>query len=286
MPLTVIRDADMVVAWDAGANTHVYMPDADVAFEDGVLRFVGRGYDGPADTVVPGAGLMVMPGLVNIHLHPSSEPMNKGLIDEIGSPGFYNSSLYEVPADLPRRRGGGAALRARGTFGAAAVGCHHARGSVDGASGLARPAGRGGDARVRGTDVPLGALKTEQRAPGGIRLGRGRRREGDGRGAVADRARRAASVGTAVRHGGAGADRHLFRGIRRASPSPRPARAACPGRSTPHSRSANSTRSPAGTVIRRSAGWIISGCCRNVRSSATASFSTTIPRRAGTPIPT
>jgi 5-methylthioadenosine/S-adenosylhomocysteine deaminase len=32
---------------------------------------------------------------VNIHAHPSSEPMNKGLIDEIGSPGFYNSSLYE-----------------------------------------------------------------------------------------------------------------------------------------------------------------------------------------------
>src|SRR5665213_693495 len=38
---------------------------------------------------------MVMPGLVNIHAHPSSEPMNKGLTDEIGSPGLYNSSLYE-----------------------------------------------------------------------------------------------------------------------------------------------------------------------------------------------
>ena len=46
-------------------------------------------------TVVSGSGMMVMPGLVNIHSHPSSEPMNKGLIDEIGSPGFYNSSLYE-----------------------------------------------------------------------------------------------------------------------------------------------------------------------------------------------
>ena len=96
MPLTtVIRNADMVVAWDAAAKSHVYMPDADVAFEGGVLRFVGRGYDGPADEVISGSGMMVMPGLVNIHSHPSSEPMNKGLIDEIGSPGFYNSSLYE-----------------------------------------------------------------------------------------------------------------------------------------------------------------------------------------------
>ena len=85
----------MVVAWDAAAMSHVYMPDADVAFDGGVLRFVGRGYDGPADEVISGSGMMVMPGLVNIHSHPSSEPMNKGLIDEIGSPGFYNSSLYE-----------------------------------------------------------------------------------------------------------------------------------------------------------------------------------------------
>src|ERR1700743_3517510 len=85
----------MVVAWDAATKSHVYMPDADVAFEGGVLRFVGRGYDGPSDEVVSGSGMMVMPGLVNIHSHPSSEPMNKGLIDEIGSPGFYNSSLYE-----------------------------------------------------------------------------------------------------------------------------------------------------------------------------------------------
>ena len=38
MPLTVIRNADMVVAWDAAAKSHVYMPDADVVFEGGVLQ--------------------------------------------------------------------------------------------------------------------------------------------------------------------------------------------------------------------------------------------------------
>ena len=92
---TVIRNAAMVIAWDAGQKTHVYLPDADVAFDDATLTFVGRAYAGPADTVIDGRGRMVMPGLVDIHAHPSSEPMNKGLIDEIGSPGFYNSSLYE-----------------------------------------------------------------------------------------------------------------------------------------------------------------------------------------------
>ena len=90
---TVIRGAGMVVAWDG--ERHVYMPDADVAFTGGALTFVGRGYTGTANTEVDGRGMMVMPGLVNIHSHPSSEPMNKGLLDEIGSPGLYNSSLYE-----------------------------------------------------------------------------------------------------------------------------------------------------------------------------------------------
>ncbi len=95
MATTVIRNADLVVAWDASTKSHTYLSDADVAFEGGALTFVGRGYTGPAEEEISGRGLMVMPGLVNIHSHPSSEPMNKGLIDEIGSPGLYNSSLYE-----------------------------------------------------------------------------------------------------------------------------------------------------------------------------------------------
>ncbi len=95
MSVTLIRNADLVVAWDGAAGGHCYMTGVDVAFADGVLRFVGRGFAGDVDHVIDGAGMMVMPGLVNIHSHPSSEPLNKGLIDEIGSPGFYNSSLYE-----------------------------------------------------------------------------------------------------------------------------------------------------------------------------------------------
>ena len=95
MSITVIRNADLAIAWDASAKEHTYLADADIAFRDGVLTFVGRGYTGTADREIAGAGLMVMPGLVNIHSHPSSEPMNKGFTDEVGTPGLYNSSLYE-----------------------------------------------------------------------------------------------------------------------------------------------------------------------------------------------
>ena len=95
MTTTLIKAAELAVAWDASAKAHTYAPDTDIAFTNGTLTFAGRGYEGAADTVIDGRGLMVMPGLVNIHSHPSSEPLNKGFLDEIGSPGLYNSSLYE-----------------------------------------------------------------------------------------------------------------------------------------------------------------------------------------------
>lgn len=95
MPTTVIRGADVAVAWDETSNSHAYLQDADVAFDGGRITFVGRRYDGAFEEEISGRGLMAMPGLVNIHSHPSSEPMNKGFTDEVGTPGLYNSSLYE-----------------------------------------------------------------------------------------------------------------------------------------------------------------------------------------------
>ncbi|HTO84171.1 MAG TPA: amidohydrolase family protein [Methylomirabilota bacterium] len=92
---TVIRDADWIVAFDRAANSHVYA-SGDVAFEGDRLLQIGGAYAGPAERAISGRGFMVMPGLVNIHSHPASEPLNKGWNDEIGSPKLYNSSLYEI----------------------------------------------------------------------------------------------------------------------------------------------------------------------------------------------
>ena len=100
---TLIRGARRIVAWDEAAKTHVYLEGADLAFSGGRIDFVGRGYRGAADTVIDGQGLMLMPGLIDIHSHPSTEPMYRGLNEELGSPGLYNSSLYEArKAGRPR----------------------------------------------------------------------------------------------------------------------------------------------------------------------------------------
>jgi 5-methylthioadenosine/S-adenosylhomocysteine deaminase len=67
-----------------------------VVFVDDRITHVGPGFSGKPDRMIDGRGLMVMPGLVDIHSHPAFEPLNKGWSDEISSPYFYGSALYEV----------------------------------------------------------------------------------------------------------------------------------------------------------------------------------------------
>lgn len=95
MAATVVRNADWVIAWDGAEHRHVYLRGADVAWRDGAVIHVGPSYDGAADRVIDGRGRMVMPGFVNLHAHPTSEPLRKGITDESRSPGFFHSSLYE-----------------------------------------------------------------------------------------------------------------------------------------------------------------------------------------------
>src|SRR5690606_2060018 len=93
--VTLIKNADWVVAWDAGTAEHAYLTGADVAFSGNEITFVGRGYSGHADVTIDGRGLMVMPGLVDIHAHPSMEPFFRGIREEHGVPSMYMTGLYE-----------------------------------------------------------------------------------------------------------------------------------------------------------------------------------------------
>ncbi|MFN4089820.1 MAG: amidohydrolase family protein, partial [Alphaproteobacteria bacterium] len=96
MPHTVcIRDAAWVAAWDPAASRHVYRRGIDVAFSDGRLAHVGPAYAGPADRTIDGRDLFVLPGLVDIHSHPTLEPSYKGVREEHGVPQMYMSGLYE-----------------------------------------------------------------------------------------------------------------------------------------------------------------------------------------------
>jgi cytosine/adenosine deaminase-related metal-dependent hydrolase len=93
--ITRIGRADVVIAYDPETDDHVYRRDLDVVFDESGILHLGSGWTGTVDREIDGRGFMVMPGLVDVHSHPSSEPGNKGMTDEVGTPKLYNSSLYE-----------------------------------------------------------------------------------------------------------------------------------------------------------------------------------------------
>ena len=95
MTTTLIRQAGWAIAWDAGEKRHVYRKGIDIAFGPGGITHVGPGFQGAADVTIDGRGLMVMPGLVNVHSHLGHEPVYRGIREEHGVPNMYMTSLYE-----------------------------------------------------------------------------------------------------------------------------------------------------------------------------------------------
>ncbi len=158
MTVTLIQNASWIVAYDAKAKGHVYLRDGDVAYEDNRLIHVGGTYKGKPDQTIDGRGKMVMPGLVNIHSHPSSEAMTKGWNDELGSAKMYGTALYEFMPLFRCDAQGHQALRAGHLFRAADVGRDHAGRHVGRLGWLARDLQGVGPARRVLADVPLGAL--------------------------------------------------------------------------------------------------------------------------------
>src|SRR6478735_7888852 len=96
--IKVIRKAAWAVAWDEGISQHVYMRDVDIAFSTSGILYVGPAYQGHADEEIVGAGIMAMPGLVNIHCHSGDEPIAKGLFEDVGTAALWGNALYEYSA--------------------------------------------------------------------------------------------------------------------------------------------------------------------------------------------
>jgi len=93
--ISCIRNADWVIAWDERIQNHCYLRQADVVFQGANILFIGRQYKGPTDIELNGAKRCVMPGLVDIHSHPSLESAYRGIREEHGVPEMYMTGLYE-----------------------------------------------------------------------------------------------------------------------------------------------------------------------------------------------
>lgn len=92
---TLIRGA-VVVTCDAD---HTVLPQGDVLIEDDHLAYVGAGYEGEYDQLVPAQGKLLMPGLINAHTHT---PMSllRGLADDVDLRTFLQERAWPREARL------------------------------------------------------------------------------------------------------------------------------------------------------------------------------------------
>ena len=208
MSTTLIRNADWAIAWERNASRHVYSRHR-CRLRRRRITHVGPGFAGTADATVDGRGLMVMPGLVNMHSHLGHEPAYRGIREEHGVANMYMSSSSSAarrsmsptlscarPAPKsPSARCSRAALRRCATS---------RRSTTGGPTSLARAASARFWRRVSpphagsSNDLRSGSIGTSRRA----RALRG--------GARARRRAVAASLRSPVRRDLADADRELF----------------------------------------------------------------------------
>ena len=97
---TCFKNVSWAVVWDKQLEEQVYHQDIDIVIAGDVISFVGNDYDGKADVTVDGRGWLILPGLINLHSHPSTEPAQKGIREEHAVPAMYMSSLYERSVDF------------------------------------------------------------------------------------------------------------------------------------------------------------------------------------------
>ena len=168
MTTTLLRHCRFAVVWDDEAQSHVYRSGVDVVMANDRIAFIGETYSGESDRVIDGANFLVMPGLIDIHSHPFSEPMNKGMWDEVGSLKLYNTSLYEyLPILNPDEEG------VKASYGVALsevllVGRHHSLRPLAADRRLARHSRGLRTAGQRRANVPVGPLVHAQRLRRGI----------------------------------------------------------------------------------------------------------------------
>lgn len=92
--VTCIRNADWIIAWDGAAGSHVYLRGGDVAWRGNRLLTVGGRHEGAVATEIDGTARLVMPGLINIHCHPTQTPIFRGMVEEFGNPRLFYSSRH------------------------------------------------------------------------------------------------------------------------------------------------------------------------------------------------
>ena len=95
---TSIRNIPWAVVSDAAARRHVYRRDVDLFLKNGHIAEITPAGARPQEANEPaldGRGMLALPGLINIHSHPSTEPGYRGVREDHGVPEQQMTGLME-----------------------------------------------------------------------------------------------------------------------------------------------------------------------------------------------
>ncbi|MEX0807376.1 MAG: amidohydrolase family protein [Dongiaceae bacterium] len=95
MTTTLIKNADWVIGYDKSTGHHQFLRNVDVAFTADRIVHVGPQFSGHADRTISGEGVMVMPGLLDLHLHAYMEMHGKGFFEDLASKHMGMTQLFE-----------------------------------------------------------------------------------------------------------------------------------------------------------------------------------------------
>ena len=109
----LIRNAGWAALWDPGLKRQSYGQNLDILLRDGKIESIaphaGDAPPIPGAEVVDASRMLVMPGLMNIHTHPTTEPAYRGVRDDHGVPEQFMSGLFERSQSMRLDQAGQAA---------------------------------------------------------------------------------------------------------------------------------------------------------------------------------
>ncbi len=91
--ITLITNTSFVVAYEN--DGHYLQKNGEIAYQENEIIFVGKKYPGQYDEVIDAKNGIVIPGLINLHVHVAASPVEKGFLEDVGSPRLYMTGLYE-----------------------------------------------------------------------------------------------------------------------------------------------------------------------------------------------
>ena len=95
MSVTCIRNAAWMIGWDAAEGGTCICAMVMLPLTPTASPMLAVTMRGPVDVERDGAGMLVMPGLINAHNHPSGMPFYKSIREELANPKMYFTALYD-----------------------------------------------------------------------------------------------------------------------------------------------------------------------------------------------